>query len=121
MTNLQEQRQAIREVVGEELYNRHAKRMALTDYWMALTDTAKEYWRREADRISDIYTEEGAVLKIEGALPEVDDAYKDFGGNDSIWGDSQQAMVDAGYTRSTPLVEPEKSLPGETKCTGHSG
>ena len=50
----------------------------------------------------------GAVLKTEGALPEVDDAYKDFGGNDSIWEDSQQAMVDAGYTRTAPLIEPEK-------------
>ncbi len=51
--------------------------------------------------------EMGAVLKVEGALPEVDDAYKDFGGNDSIWEDSQQAMVDAGYSLFAPLIEPE--------------
>ncbi|KKL11428.1 hypothetical protein LCGC14_2545940, partial [marine sediment metagenome] len=25
-----------------------------------------------------------------------------------IWEDSQQAMVDAGYTRTAPLIEPEK-------------
>ncbi len=100
--NIEEQRQAIREGLARTLCeNRWGK-------WEAAGRTAREDYYAEADVALAFLTDKGAALKVEGALPGVDDAYKDFGGNDSIWEDSQQAMVDAGYTRTAPLIEPEK-------------
>ncbi len=38
-----------------------------------------------------------SVTLENGELPEVDDTYKDFGGNDTIWEESQQSMLNAKY------------------------
>ena len=38
-----------------------------------------------------------SVTLKNGELPEVDDTYKDFGGNDTIWEESQQSMLNAKY------------------------
>jgi len=37
------------------------------------------------------------IVWAKGELPEVDEAYKDFGGNDSIWEESQLAMLKPPY------------------------
>jgi len=37
------------------------------------------------------------IVWTKGELPEVDEAYKDFGGNDSIWEESQLAMLKPPY------------------------
>ncbi|KKN39670.1 hypothetical protein LCGC14_0741050 [marine sediment metagenome] len=102
---IDKQRQAIREGLAQRLYNIV---FGNTPRWVDANGIQRGAFLNDADNILAFLTEKGAVLKVEGTLPEVDDAYKDFGGNDSIWEDSQQAMVDAGYTRTAPLIEPEK-------------
>ncbi len=102
---IEEQRQAIREETGNLIRRAMDGDCPTAEMPKTCDMSCHDCW---AQYNLAFLTEKGGVLKVEGALPEVDDAYKDFGGNDSIWEDSQQAMVDAGYARTAPLIEPEK-------------
>lgn len=65
MTDIDEQREAIREEVAAACY-----RTALdaTERWGELPEWKQQYWREHADRLSGMYADHGAVLKVE--VPE---------------------------------------------------
>lgn len=58
------------------------------------------------ERILEALSSENVVIAAENAeLPEVEEIYKDFGGNDSIWEASQQDMLNNKFFKTYPLVE----------------
>ena len=72
-------------------------------YWDA-DAKAREEWRHRADLLIAHLNSQGVVIKADRELPKLNETYKDFGGNDSIWEEAQQDMLKAGYVAVEPLI-----------------
>jgi len=73
-----------------------------------IMDCGDDNWKHcliEADLIVKYLHSQGVVLRVDRELPEVAKGYKDFGGNDTIWEESQQDMLKWHNDSLEPLIE----------------
>ena len=128
--SIEQQQRAIREGLAKKLFD-----IAMTEWQVYGQATLLEAWENEAesyrataDVLLAFLTEQGAVLKVEGAplLPShpcpilTSEGFTQPSVYDSVYQTVVDDMKAAGFTTTAPLVEPEKPS-GEAKCTGHSG